>query len=183
MAKKKGKKVAKKKAARAASTKRKVARVSAVPKGLRTATPHLIVSPCKDAIAFYAKAFGARPRSSMDGPAGIVLHAEIEIGDSVVMLSDENPQSGHARRTPRSIGATTGGVMLYVKDVDALHARAVAAGAKSVMPPMDMFWGDRYGQLEDPFGHVWAIATHVRDVTDREMRAAMEGMRGGAGNG
>lgn len=151
-------------------------KVEAVPARYGTASPHLIVSPAKEAIALYAKAFGAKALMVMDaGP--VVMHAELKIGDSIVMLSDEQPpMPGRPanRKTPKSAGATTGGIMLYVKDVDLAHARAVAAGFSSMMPPMDMFWGDRYCQLEDPFGHVWSIATHKVDMTPKQMKAAMQ---------
>jgi uncharacterized glyoxalase superfamily protein PhnB len=169
-AKKKANKKAPKKAQR---------KVQAVPAQYGTATPHLIVSPCRDAIAFYQKAFGAKLLYTMDGPSGVVMHGEIKIGDSIVMLADEQPPmpgQPATRKSPKNAGATTGGVMLYVKDTDAVHARAVAAGARSSMPPADMFWGDRYAQVEDPFGHVWAIATHQRDVTPAQMRAALQAM-------
>ena len=102
------------------------------------------------------------------GPEGRIMHAEMKIGDSIVMCADEmempgnSSNSGFTRKTPKNAGATTGGVMLYLKDVDAVFERAVAAGATAVMPPSDQFWGDRYGQIEDPYGHVWALATHVR---------------------
>ncbi len=151
-------------------------RVEAVPAKYGTATPHLIVSPCNEALDFYARAFGAKVTSKMPGPGGVIMHAEMKIGDSMIMLSDEMPPipgQPSTRKAPRSIGGTTGGVMLYVKDVDAVFARAVSAGGKGVMPPVDMFWGDRYGQIEDPFGHVWAMATHQRDMTPKQMQAAM----------
>jgi PhnB protein len=155
-------------------------KVQAVPPQYGSATPHLIVSPCTEALDFYVKAFGAKVTSKMPGPGGILMHAEMKIGDSIVMLADEQPgipgQPMSARKTPKNAGATTGGVMLYVKDVDALFERAVAAGGTATMPPQDMFWGDRYGQVEDPFGHVWAVATHQRDVTAREMKSAMAQM-------
>lgn len=157
----------------------KRARVEAVPARYGTATPHLIVSPCAQAMEFYRDAFGAKLLPPMLGPGGVVMHAEMKIGDSIVMLADElPPQPGMdlPRKSPRTVGATTGGVMLYVKNVDALFERAVAAGARGVMPPADMFWGDRYGQVEDPFGHVWAIATHKRDVSMAQMKKAMATM-------
>jgi PhnB protein len=146
-----------------------------VPPQYGTATPHLIVSPCSDALEFYTKAFGAKVLMKMDAPGGLIAHAEIKIGDSIVMLADEMemPGSGsNTRKSPKNAGATTGGVMLYVKNVDDWFERAVSAGASAVMPPADQFWGDRYGQLEDPFGHVWALATHVRDLTPKQMREA-----------
>ena len=120
-----------------------------------------------------------QPGLMMDGPGGVIMHGELKIGDSILMLADEQPPMGPgpARKTPEEPGGTSSGVMLYVKDVDAVYARAVAAGATGVMPPIDMFWGDRYCQVEDPFGHVWAIATHVKDMTARQMKqAAMTAM-------
>ena len=165
------------KPARAAARTRKASRpkrAQAVPAAYGSLTPHLIVSPAADAVAFYVKAFGAKPGLMMDGPGGMIMHGELKIGDSILMLADEQPPMGPGptRKTPKNLGGTSSGVMLYVKDVDAVYARAVEAGATAVMPPMDMFWGDRYGQLEDPFGHVWAIATHVKDMTARQMKQA-----------
>jgi PhnB protein len=162
-----------------ATTSKKKKKVEAVPARYGTATPSLIVSPCRDALDFYQRAFGARLSSIMDGPDGLVMHAEIRIGDSIIMLSDEMPpMPGHTgkRKTPKNAGAITGGVMLYVKDTDAFYDRAVKAGAKGDMPPEDQFWGDRYAQIEDPFGHVWSIGTHLREVTAKQMRAAMASM-------
>jgi PhnB protein len=170
-AKSNGKKTAAKRTARK--------KVQAVPAEYGSATPHLIVSPCAEALDFYVKAFGAKVRSKMPGPDGKMAHAEMKIGDSIVMLADEMPPlpgRPSNRKTPKNAGGTTGGVMLYVKDVDALFERAVAAGATPAMPLQDMFWGDRYGQVEDPFGHVWAVATHQRDVSAKEMRQAIAQM-------
>jgi uncharacterized glyoxalase superfamily protein PhnB len=149
-------------------------KAQAVPAAYGSLTPHLIVSPASEAIAFYVKAFGARPGLMMDGPGGIVMHAEVKIGDSILMLADEQPPmgTGPTRKSPKNLGGTTAGVMLYVKDTDAAYARAVAAGAIGLMPPMDMFWGDRYCQIEDPFGHIWAIGTHLKDMTARQMKQA-----------
>jgi PhnB protein len=154
-------------------------RAQAVPAAYGSLTAHLIVSPATDAIAFYVKAFGAKPGLMMDGPGGIVMHGEVKIGDSILMLADEQPAmgAGSARKTPKNLGGTSSGVMLYVKDVDATYARAIEAGATSIMPPQDMFWGDRYSQVEDPFGHIWAIATHQKDMTAKQMKqAAMSAM-------
>lgn len=154
-----------------------------IPPGYGAVTPHLIVSPCVDAMAFYAKAFGAERMSVLPGPGGLIVHAALRINGQAIMLADEQPPMPgrpEARKTPRSAGATTGGVMLYVADVDAWHDRAVEAGATSRMAPSDMFWGDRYAQLEDPFGHVWAIATYQRAVSEAEMIAAMVIMSEGA---
>jgi PhnB protein len=159
----------------AAARKKKAA---PVPERYGTATPHLIVSPCTEAIEFYAKAFGAKLLMKMPGPGGLIMHAEIKIGDSVVMLSDEMDMPGapNTRRSPKNVGVTTGGVMLYLKNVDAFFERAVSAGATAVMAPADQFWGDRYGQIEDPFGHVWALATHLQDLTPKEMQKAFAQM-------
>ncbi len=157
----------------------KMKKVEAVPAKYGTATAHLIVSPCTQALEFYQAAFGAKVLTVMPGAEGMIIHAEMKIGDSIVMLGDEQPpmpgQSAN-RKSPKSVGATTGGVMLYVKDTDAVFHRALQAGASSAMAPADMFWGDRYAQVEDPFGHIWAIATHLRDVSPKAMRAAMASM-------
>lgn len=176
--KKSTKKASKKPSSKKASSTKKP-KLEAVPSRYGTATTHLIVSPAKEALAFYVKAFGAKDLGTMDGPGGIVMHGEMKIGDSIVMYSDEQPPRPgmpNNRKTPKNVGATTGGVMLYVPNVDKTFAQAVAAGASPTMPPMDMFWGDRYAQVDDPFGHTWAIATHIKDVTDEEMRAAMMSM-------
>jgi PhnB protein len=173
MAKKRSQRPAKKKVVRKkAPAKRKVL---AVPAGYHTVTPYLIVRGAAGAIEFYKKAFGAKEKGRMATPDGGVAHAEIVIGDSRLMLSDENPQMG-ALAPQSSGGGTPIHVFLYVKDIDRLYQQAVAAGASAVMPPTDMFWGDRYGKLDDPFGHRWSIATHIEDVSPKEMgrRAAKE---------
>ena len=138
-------------------------------------TPYLVVDGAAKVLDFVKQVFGAEELFRMDAPGGLVGHAEFKIGDSIVMLSDEleMPGAPNTRKTPKNAGATTGGVMLYVKDVDGFFERAVGAGAKSVMPPADQFWGDRYGQIEDPYGHVWALATHLRDMTPKELQKAM----------
>ena len=166
-----------KKAARpATAAKKKPARVQAVHANYGSLTPVLVVSPANDAIEYYKQAFGAKLTLKMDGPGGLVMHAELKIGDSMLMLADEMPPFGpgpQTRRTPRNLGNnTTASVMLYVKNADAVFAQAVAAGGSVVMPIADMFWGDRYGQIEDPFGHVWSIATHIKDMTAKQMRDA-----------
>lgn len=169
-----------KKAARPAkAAKKRSARVQAVPAAYGSLTPVLVVSPANDAIEYYKKAFGAKVGLKMDGPGGMVMHAELKIGDSILMLADEMPPMGpppqtqtQTRKTPKNVGSTTGGVMLYVRNADAVFAQAVAAGGTVVMPLADMFWGDRYGLIEDPFGHQWSIATHVKDMTSRQMRDA-----------
>ena len=148
-----------------------------VPNGYRTVTHVLVVDDAAKALEFYAKALGAKVRSRTPGPGGKVWHAEIEIGDSVVMLSDEFP--GSDLKSPKALGGTSGAVWLYVADVDAAFRQAVAAGAKASQPPRTMFWGDRFGAIVDPFGHTWSIATHVEDVPpaelERRRQAAMSG--------
>ncbi|HWC05498.1 MAG TPA: VOC family protein [Methylomirabilota bacterium] len=157
----------------------------AIPDGYRTVTPYLTVKGAAQAIDFYKRAFGARESERMTGPDGkSVMHAEIQIGDSLVMLSDEFPQMGS--RSPQTLGGTTAAIFLYVPDVDAAFQQAVDAGAKAIMPPADMFWGDRFGKLVDPFGHEWAMATHKEDLAPEEIRkrgaAAMASMCSDAGH-
>lgn len=137
-------------------------------------TPYLMVKGGDQAIDFYKQAFGAKVRLRMDGPGGTVGHAELEIGDSVVMLADEAPDLGYLG--PTSIGGTPVGLHVYIKDVDSVVARAVAAGARLTRPVENKFYGDRSGTLEDPFGHRWHITTHVEDVPPKEMarRAALQ---------
>ena len=120
-----------------------------------------------EAIEFYKKAFGAEVKGVMPGPGGKVMHAEIRIGDSTIMLNDEFPEMG--AKSPASIGGSAVTLHVYVPDCDALWNRAVAAGATVTMPLADMFWGDRYGTLTDPYGHKWSIATHKEDLTPEEM--------------
>ena len=146
--------------------------VNPIPEGMHTVTPHLICAGAGDAIDFYKKAFGATETSRMPGPGGKLMHASIRIGDSAVMLVDEMPEWGSLG--PKALKGTPVVIHLYVDDVDAFTARAVAAGAKVTMPVADMFWGDRYGQIEDPFGHRWSVATHVRDVSPADMQQAMQ---------
>lgn len=141
--------------------------VKPIPEGYRSVTPYLTVTGAEAAIEFYKSAFGAMEVMRMPGPPGLIAHAELKIGDSMVMLSDEMP--GSDMRSPKSIGGTTCGVFLYLEDVDATFAKAIAEGAQAVMPPTDMFWGDRFGKLQDPFGHSWSMATHKEDLTPEEM--------------
>jgi PhnB protein len=145
-----------------------------IPPGMHTVTPHLICAGAADAIEFYKKAFNATETARMPGPNGKLMHAAVRIGDSSVMLVDEMPEYGSLG--PKALKGTSVVVHLYVDDADAFAARAVAAGAKTIMPVTDMFWGDRYGQIEDPFGHRWSIATHVRDVSASEMQEAIQAM-------
>jgi PhnB protein len=137
-------------------------------------TPYLVVRGAEEALEFYGKAFGARTLMRMPGPDGKLMHAEMKIGDSVVMLGDENPERG--AKSPQTLGGSAGSVMLYVKDCDRVHEQAVAAGAKSLDAPQDMFWGDRYGKIEDPFGHQWGIATAKENVPPRELKRRMAAM-------
>jgi PhnB protein len=147
------------------------ANVQPIPNGMHTVTPHLICAGAADAIEFYKKAFNAVELTRMPGQDGKLLHASVRIGDSVIMLTDEMPAYGALG--PNSLKGSPVTIHLYVGDVDTFAAQAVAAGAKVRMPVADMFWGDRYGQLEDPFGHRWSVATHIRDVAPEEMRQAM----------
>ncbi len=146
-----------------------------IPEGYHTATPYLVIQGAANAIEFYKKAFGATELMRMSGPGGKVMHAEIKIGDSPIMLSDEFPEMGV--RGPKALGGSPVSILLYVEDVDALAKQALATGAKELMAVQDQFWGDRYGKLEDPFGHVWGIATHKEDVAPEEInkRAAAMG--------
>ncbi len=146
-----------------------------IPQGMHTVTPHLVCDGAARAIEFYQQAFGAGSAGTMLGPDGRVMHAQVTLGDSHVMLVDENRQFGMLG--PKSLNGSPVTIHLYVDDVDAVYQRAVGAGAKAVMPPADMFWGDRYGVLEDPFGHRWSIATHQRDLSPAEMQEAMKNFK------
>jgi PhnB protein len=138
-----------------------------VPAGYHTVTPYLALDDAASAIEFYTDAFGASERVRMETPDGRIGHAELEIGDSIVMLADTFPQS--TTRPPRELGGTSGGVFLYVDNVDAVVKQAVKAGAQVTQEVTDMFWGDRFGSVTDPYGHVWSIATHVEDLTPAEI--------------
>jgi PhnB protein len=146
-----------------------------IPEGYHTITPYLAVDDAKNAIEFYKRAFAAKERVSMPTPDGKIGHAELEIGDSLIMLSDPFPQSN--AKTPKEIGATTAGIFMYVEDVDETVQQAIDAGATVATPVEDMFWGDRFGAITDPFGHLWQIATHVEDIEPEEMeKRAKEAM-------
>ena len=138
-----------------------------IPQGMHSVTPHLVCAGAAKAIDFYKQAFGATEQGRMPGPDGRLMHAAVKIGDSTVMLVDEMPEWGALG--PKSLKGSPVTIHLYVSDVDAFVARAVKAGAKVTMPVADQFWGDRYGMVKDPFGHVWAIATHVEDLSPKEM--------------
>ena len=143
--------------------------VKAIPDGYHTITPALIQREAKKAIDFYRKAFGAEVLASMPSPDGRVMHAEIKIGDSILFISDEFPEWSPDTKSPQTTGAVTATLNLYVQDADAAFKRAVDAGAKPLMPPSDMFWGDRFGKVVDPFGHHWGLATHKEDLTPDQM--------------
>ena len=147
-----------------------------IPNDMHSVTPHLVCAGAADAIEFYKKAFNAVEVGRLPGPQGKLMHAMIRIGGSAVMLVDEMPEWGSFG--PKTLKGSPVTIHLYVEDVDAVVARAVAAGAKITMPVADMFWGDRYGKLEDPFGHHWSVATHLRDVSQEEMQQAMQKMGG-----
>jgi Uncharacterized protein conserved in bacteria len=152
--------------------------VKPIPDGYHTVTPYIVCRGAAKAIEFYAKAFGAKEMFRMPMPDGSIAHAEIQIGDSMLMLGDENPEMGAV--SPQTLNGTPVNIFLYVKDVDAAFQQAVKAGATSVMPPTDMFWGDRYSKLTDPFGHSWSIATHKEDVAPEEMGKRAAAAMGGA---
>jgi len=145
--------------------------VKPIPDGMHAVTPHLICAGAAQAIDFYAQAFGAVELARLPGPGGKLMHAMVKIGDSTVMLADESPDWGILG--PASLKGSPVFIHLYVEDVDATVARAVAAGAKLTLPATDMFWGDRYAQVEDPFGHRWSVATHVADLSPEEIQAGM----------
>ena len=141
--------------------------VKPIPEGFHTATPSLVVKDAAKAIDYYKEVFGAEERMRMPNPNGKIQHAEIKIGDSIIFLSDEFPNMGG--KSPQTLGGHSGGIYLYVKDVDAVYEKALAAGAKSAMPVTDMFWGDRHGAFTDPFGHSWGVSTHTEDLSEEEM--------------
>ncbi len=143
-----------------------------IPEGYHTLTPDLVVQDVSKAINFYVKAFNAQEVYRFDGPDGKVMHAEIKIGDSRLMLCSECPERGN--RAPSSLGANTGSLYLYVPDVDSAFAQAVKAGGKAIHAVADMFWGDRCGELVDPSGHRWLLATHTKDLTPEQIKQGAE---------
>jgi len=168
-AKQAARKVAKKAAPRNAPRK-----VAPIPAGYNTVTPYLAIQGAAAAIDFYKKVFGALELMRMPGPQGKLGHVEIKVGDSKIMLADESEQMNF--RSPKAHGGTPVHIMVYVKDVDATVAKAIEAGAKMMREVQDMFYGDRTGSIEDPFGHFWHVSTHVRDVTVKEMKRMAEDM-------
>jgi uncharacterized glyoxalase superfamily protein PhnB len=171
-ARKTTKRTAARKPARAAASKPRG--VSPIPAGFTTVTPHLVVKDAASAIDFYKKAFGAVEKKRHTMPDGKIMYALIAIGDTPIHLADEFPMMEHWK-SPDSIGGTSVGIHIYVKDADSVYNRAIEAGARQLFPLADAFWGDRYGSVIDPFGHAWSIATHKQDLTDAQvMKAAME---------
>ena len=156
---------------------RHMANVKPIPEGYPVVSPSLSIDGAADAIEFYKNVFGATERFRMDGPPGRVAHAELQFGDSVVMLSDAAPDMGF--RDPKSFGGSPVVISVYVEDVDAIFAKAIAAGAKEVRAVANQFYGDRSGGFEDPWGHQWYVATHVEDVSEEEMARRAQEMMGG----
>ncbi|MBV8465357.1 MAG: VOC family protein [Burkholderiales bacterium] len=149
--------------------------VKPIPEGYRSVTPYITVKGGEAALEFYQKALGAKVRMKFQEPSGRLAHAEIEIGDSVVMMSDEFPEMGAL--SPKTLGGRTSSLLVYVTDVDVVFSRAIAAGGTVQRPVADQFYGDRVGTFEDPFGHAWSIATHVEDVSEEEMQRRMAAMK------
>jgi PhnB protein len=152
-------------------------KVKPIPEGFHTVTPYLNVRDGAGAIEFYKKAFGASELFRLTGPGGRVMHAEIKIGDSAIMIAEEMAEWGNA--SPQTLGGTPVRIALYVEDVDAFARRAVAAGAKLVSPVADQFYGSRSGRLEDPFGHLWLVSTHIEDVSPEEMQKRHDALLAG----
>ena len=152
-----------------------MSKVKAIPDGMHSLTPHLVCRDAAAAIDFYGRAFGAIERFRLPAPNGKIVHACVQIGDSQLFLVDEMPE--HGKLGPQALKGTPVTLHLQVQDADAAFARAMQAGATVSMPLTDMFWGDRYGRVVDPFGHHWSIATHLREVSREEMVAAMQAGR------
>ena len=169
-------KTASKKARKPAARK---AAVKAIPAGYTSVTPYLHIKNAGGAIDFYKRAFGATELVRMGMPDGRVGHAELKIGNAVVMMADEFPERGH--QSPSTLGGTSGSILLYVTDVDSMFTRAINAGAKLIQPVTDQFYGDRSGYIEDPFGHRWTLATHTEDVSPAEMERRMKAFEPGSG--
>jgi PhnB protein len=146
-----------------------MSKVPYIPKGYNSITPYLVIKGAAQAIDYYKKVFGATEVFRMDLPGGKVSHAELKIGDSLIMLADENPNMGEGHSSAATIGASPVSLYLYIPDVDRVFDRAVAEGAKVIRPVENQFYGDRSGFFRDPFGHLWGLATHVEDVSPQEM--------------
>jgi len=154
-------------------------KVNPIPEGYHSVTPYLCIKDAARALEFYKESLGAKEVTRMNGPDGKIAHAEIKLGDSMIMIAEENPQN--EVRSPQSLGGSTVSIFLYVDNVDALFNKALSAGAKQVQPLADQFWGDRYGRLTDPFGHSWSLAQHIEDVAPEEMgRRAQEAAKAAA---
>src|SRR5215467_2719849 len=151
-----------------------MSKVPHIPKGYNTVTPYLVIKGASQAIEYYKKVFGATEVMRMPGPNGTVGHAELKIGDSTIMLADENPSMGQGHTSATTIGGSPISLYVYMKDVDKVFDRAVAEGAKVIKAVQDQFYGDRSGFLQDPFGHLWGVATHVEDVSADEMKKRMQ---------
>lgn len=147
-----------------------MSQVKPIPEGMHSVTPHIVCAGAADAIEFYKKAFNAVEQVRLDGPTGKLVHACIQIGNSRVMLADENPEWGSIG--PNTLKGSSVTLHLYVEDADQVFAQAINAGATLKMPLTNMFWGDRYGLVTDPYGHIWAIATHIKDVSLEEIQAS-----------
>jgi PhnB protein len=154
-----------------------MSKVPHIPKGYHAVTPYLIIKGAAQAIEYYKKVFGATELFRMDGPDGKVGHAELQIGDSHIMLADENPSMGTGHASAATIGGSPVSLYLYLPDVDAVVDRAAASGAKILKPVQDQFYGDRSGFIQDPFGHLWGVATHVEDVSPEEMEERAKKVR------
>lgn len=148
--------------------------ISGIPEGMHTVTPHLVCAGAAEAIDFYKQAFGAEELSRVPGADGLIMHAALRIGDSTIFLTSENAEWNSFG--PLALKGSSVTIHLYVPDVDGAFEQAANAGAKVIMPPDDMFWGDRYGVVGDPFGHRWSLATHQRDVSEEELREALSKM-------
>jgi len=153
-----------------------MAKVKPIPDGYPRVTPYLTIDGASAAIDFYTDILGAKERMRMGGPDGKVGHAELELGDSIIMLSDEFPEMG--AQSPKRLGGVSSSILVYVEDVDDVFARAIKAGATEVQPVEDKFYGDRSGTFDDPFGHRWSVATHIEDLTPEEMEKRMGEMPG-----
>jgi PhnB protein len=149
--------------------------VKAIPEGYHSLTPYLVIKGAAAAIDYYKKVFGAEERMRMEGPGGTIGHAELIIGDSTLMLADEAQGMDH--RSPKSFGGSPVSILLYTENVDDVFKRALAAGGRQIRPVENQFYGDRLGALEDPFGHIWSVATHVEDVPPEEMQKRMAAMK------
>jgi len=151
-----------------------MANVKPIPDGYHSVTPYLFIKGAASAIDYYKSAFGAKERMRMPGPNNRVMHAELQIGDSIIMLADENPQMGAT--SPQTAGGSSNSLHVYVEDVDAVTQKAVQAGAKLVRDIKDEFYGDRTSTISDPFGQIWSIATHIEDVSPQEMKKRMNNL-------